>query len=475
MIYSRGNGALVSQIVLDSCKLIQKTGATNYNVYLASPAASGSQIVWRNTYMSSFINPIGIHSFTTSTITNYYFGEYLSSGAGSYASNAASRASTDTLMTASDITSWSMSAIFASPMTGTALTTSWVDSTVLAAIAASNAAETVTTSSSSTMASTSTSSSASSASTVSASSTAAANATVAANSTVSATATTTTASASATCDTTTFVVNPTPAACQYANITAALAALPNDGLAKTVLIWPGTYTERISNNRTGKVTLRGNTTFANDYTQNQVTIQYSLGYSTSLSRNEETPVLYTKKTDGSGLALYNINFVNTFPQTSNTAALAADFYGGAMAAYGCKFVGFQDTLLVNQGVQFFYNSYIEGSVDFIWGYSKAYFLNCVIASNTAGAYITAQNRPTAAWAGGFVFDNSIITTTSSYVSGGTTYLGRPWSEFAIVVYKNSYLGSHINAAGWATWSSTSPNTGNVVFGEYNNTVILLLF
>ncbi|CRJ98665.1 hypothetical protein BN1723_020845, partial [Verticillium longisporum] len=77
-----------------------------------------------------------------------------------------------------------------------------------------------------------------------------------------------------------------------------------------------------------------------------------------------------------------------------------------MAAYGCAFDGFQDTLLVNQGVQVFSNSYIEGSVDFIWGNSKAYFHQCYVASNTPRTYITAQNRPNAAWAGGFVFDKS---------------------------------------------------------------------
>jgi hypothetical protein len=65
--------------------------------------------------------------------------------------------------------------------------------------------------------------------------------------------------------------------------------------------------------------------FENDYSQNQVTIQFSYGVSTSAGQDESTPVI-NSKTGGSGLALYNINFVNTFPQTKNYAALAADFY-----------------------------------------------------------------------------------------------------------------------------------------------------
>lgn len=101
---------------------------------------------------------------------------------------------------------------------------------------------------------------------------------------------------------------------------------------------------------------------------------------------------------------------------------------------------------------------ISGSIDFIWGYSKAYFHQCYIASNTAG-YITAQNRPSASWAGGYIFDACYVTYTSTYGSStGTTYLGRPWSQYAIVVYMNSYLDKHISPEGWHIWSTSSPQT-----------------
>ncbi|KAJ9132263.1 Pectinesterase [Pleurostoma richardsiae] len=283
-------------------------------------------------------------------------------------------------------------------------------------------------------------------------------------SSVAAVSATSTASNSAT-----YTVAPTPAAGQYTSVMSAVAALPNDGKAYTVYILAGEYTEQVWVNRTGMVTLRGETSFPNDFSQNTVKIQFSYGLLTSLNEDELTPVLNSKKTDGSGLALYNIDFINLYPQTSNTAALAADFYGANMAAYGCSFKGYQDTLLANQGVQLFSNCYIEGSVDFIWGYSKAYFHQCYIASNTAGACITAQNRPSATWAGGFVFDSCYITYSSSYgTSYGSTYLGRPWSQYAIAVYMNSYLDKHISSQGWKVWSTSSPQTSDVVFGEYNN-------
>ncbi|EEU36731.1 uncharacterized protein NECHADRAFT_97233 [Fusarium vanettenii 77-13-4] len=269
----------------------------------------------------------------------------------------------------------------------------------------------------------------------------------------------------------TLTVAPSPTGNEFSTVASAVAAIPNDGEDYTIYIKAGSYNEQLTLTRTsGHITLRGETSFENDFTQNKVLIWFKLGYSTSASRNEETPVIFWKNTQNAGLSLYNLNFTNTYPQTSSTAALAGDFFGTNMAAYGCAFKGFQDTLLVNQGVQVFSNSYIEGSVDFIWGYSKAYFHQCYIASNTPNAYITAQNRKTSTWAGGFIFDTCLVTYTDSYGSSfGSTSLGRPWSQYALVVYKNSYLDKHISAAGWAVWSSSTPQTSDVLFGEFNNT------
>ncbi|KAM0250284.1 hypothetical protein ACHAP5_002343 [Fusarium lateritium] len=288
--------------------------------------------------------------------------------------------------------------------------------------------------------------------------------------TTTSTAATASEATSATAVGNTLTVAPSPTGSQFKTIASALAAIPEDGEDYTVLIKAGTYNEQLTLNRAkGHVTLRGETSFENDFTQNEVLISFSKGFSTGAGRNEETPVLFWKTTSSAGLSLYNLNFTNTFEQTRDTAALAANFFGNA-AAYGCAFKGFQDTMLVNQGVQVFSNSYFEGSVDFIWGYSKAYFHQCYIASNTVGAYITAQNRKSLSWAGGFIFDTCRVTYTDSYGSSfGSTSLGRPWSQYALVVFMNSFLDKHISSAGWSAWSTSSPQTSNVLFGEFNNT------
>jgi hypothetical protein len=62
----------------------------------------------------------------------------------------------------------------------------------------------------------------------------------------------------------TYVVSLQPNSTECGSVEAAISALPNDGAEKVILTVPGTYTEQININRTGKVTLRGVTSFAND-------------------------------------------------------------------------------------------------------------------------------------------------------------------------------------------------------------------
>jgi pectin methylesterase-like acyl-CoA thioesterase len=51
---------------------------------------------------------------------------------------------------------------------------------------------------------------------------------------------------------------------------------------------------------------------------------------------------------------------------------------------------------------------------------------------------------------------------------GSVYLGRPYSQYALVVIKNSYLDATINPSGWKIWSKTDPRTEYATFMEFNN-------
>jgi pectin methylesterase-like acyl-CoA thioesterase len=447
IVYNKGNTAngifYNSTVVFDSSSIQQKSGFTNSGVFLAAPNGVGAVAIYRNTAMGSLISTAGIHS-SAASISSFY-GEFETTGAGSYSKNAASRASYDTLLTTDQISQFTIEKVYGnafSPFGSSSLT--WIDQDILSSLQNSDSAQLALASS----------------------------ATSAASSTISATTTlTSSTSATPTCSASgSFVVSKEPGPCEYNNVTSAINALPNDSKPYTIQIGAGTYVEQLSITRAGKVTLVGASNYTNDYTQNQVRIEISNGELTSAGSDETTPVINAKKTkDNSGLAVYNIDFVNTYPQTKNTAALAADFYGANIAAYGCSFIGFQDTLLANKGTQVFSNCYIEGSVDFIWGFSTAYFHQSMIVSNTPGSCIAAQSRASADVAGGYVFDSCMVTYSSTYGSSyGLSYLGRPYSQYSIAVYMNSYIDKHINDAGWSVWSTSSPQTSGVLFGEFNN-------
>jgi pectinesterase len=67
--------------------------------------------------------------------------------------------------------------------------------------------------------------------------------------------------------------------------------------------------------------------------------------------------------------------------------------GDRVEFINCHFLGFQDTLYPygKKSRQYYYNCYIEGTVDFIFGWSTAVFDSCEIFCKKGGRYITAAS------------------------------------------------------------------------------------
>ncbi|KAJ7618731.1 pectin lyase fold/virulence factor [Roridomyces roridus] len=251
---------------------------------------------------------------------------------------------------------------------------------------------------------------------------------------------------------------------QFTTIQAAVNSLPNDGSARVIFIFPGTYAEQVIIPRSGQLTIYGSTTDSTSYTSNSVTITHS----ESAAQAGSDPPTGTLQVNKDNFALYNVNVKNTFGSGSQALALSAS--GSNQGYYGCGFYGFQDTLLAESGTQFYAASYIEGAVDFIWGqHGHAFFEDCTIASVAAGT-ITADG-PTSTTDSLFVINKSNIIVSSSASSSltGQVFLGRPWTQFAQVVYTSCTLGAHINGAGWEIWSTATPNTADVTFAEFAST------
>ena len=71
--------------------------------------------------------------------------------------------------------------------------------------------------------------------------------------------------------------------------------------------------------------------------------------------------------------LYNLNIANTWGPGVQAVALSV-YSLGNFACYACQLTGYQDTLLSNQGKQFYGKTYLEGATDFIFGlYASSVF------------------------------------------------------------------------------------------------------
>jgi len=157
----------------------------------------------------------------------------------------------------------------------------------------------------------------------------------------------------------------------------------------------------------------------------------------------------------------NIAFENSFGTGSQ--ALAARILGDRGAFKRCRFLGWQDTLLINAGRHYFDECYIAGHVDFIFGAGTAFFEKCRIHCRDKG-YVTAASTPQDQ-PFGFVFSNCAITGEPGTKK---SYLGRPWRPFADVAFLNTEMADTILPAGWNNWRDPAREK-TARYAEYKST------
>ncbi len=159
----------------------------------------------------------------------------------------------------------------------------------------------------------------------------------------------------------------------------------------------------------------------------------------------------------------NISFENPAGFTAGQA-VAVQVKGDRVKFINCRFTGNQDVLFTSQAGtrQYFENCYIEGTTDFIFGASTAWFEQCHIHSKK-NSHVTAASTPKESRFG-YVFNDCIVTGDTSLHN---VSLGRPWGPFANVVYMNCFIGAHIKVQGWSNWNNTD-RFKTARFAEYNN-------
>ncbi|MEO7494200.1 MAG: pectinesterase family protein [Massilia sp.] len=257
----------------------------------------------------------------------------------------------------------------------------------------------------------------------------------------------------------------------FKTIQEAFAAVPENSAERTIiLVKPGVYQGQklLAKNR-NKVTLQG---------ENAETTILSFEFNVKEDGGGADP-----KFKGIGVLIQSDDFTAdklTFRNTSGDhgQALALRIDGDRAIVTNSRLLGWQDTLMVNNGRHYFKNCYIEGRVDFIYGSGTSVFDQCEIKSKNGG-YVTAANTP-ADKPVGFVFLNSRLSAdpapwidptgevvSKPQVKPPQAYLGRPWRQYASVAFINCEMGEHIRPEGWHNWGKEE-NEKTARYAEYNS-------
>ncbi len=242
----------------------------------------------------------------------------------------------------------------------------------------------------------------------------------------------------------------------YTTVQAAVDAVPlNNTVRHVIEIQPGIYQQRVIVPDTKHfITLRGKGNTAAD-------TKLTFNETASTLPNEST-VHASTVVRAKDFVAENLTFENSAGQSAGQA-LAIYVRGDRAIFNNCRFLGWQDTLRSESGRHYFYDSYIEGSVDFIYGKGTAFFENSTLFAKASG-YLTAQGREQAAETNGYVFKNSTITGSAA---NGSVYLGRPWQAYSRSIFIDTQMGPVINSTGWSQWLGNN-NHLTAYFAEFNS-------
>ncbi|KAK7997389.1 hypothetical protein PG989_005429 [Apiospora arundinis] len=297
----------------------------------------------------------------------------------------------------------------------------------------------------------------------------------------------------------TLFVSATSPLANFTTIQAAIASLPRDDTAHTILIAPGTYVEQLNVTRPGPLTLLGQTNapyqegsapyadvqsdtdHANavtvvwarangdntgKITDNAVTSVLTIAptWETALTGTGPTgfPISADTPPGSSDFRAYSIDFRNTASDRSVGPALALGVAYARASFYGCGFYSFQDTIYVGKrGSAFFYDCVVAGEVDFLYGFGTAWVEKSTLALRNCGGGITAWKGTNTTFPnkyGAYVSSSRVIAAneTIAAVIKGTCPLGRPWNALHRSIFMKSYLDASILPAGYIKWQATDP-------------------
>lgn len=245
---------------------------------------------------------------------------------------------------------------------------------------------------------------------------------------------------------------------RFTSVQAAVDAVPDGNLEPvTITIAPGVYKERIAVPRYKRfIHFKGQ-----DAGKTILTFDLYAGI-----KNDDGKEIGTFRTpsvtiESDDFSADNITFENSAGPVGQAVAMAV--FGDRVVFRNCRFLGWQDTILDHVGRHYYENCTILGHCDFIFGGGTAFFEKCRIVCLKNG-YITAASTPDFE-PFGYVFSHCTISGQSPEVR---TYLGRPWRDYANVIFLNTEMSEVVRPAGWHNWDKPYRETTSR-YAEFGST------
>ena len=162
--------------------------------------------------------------------------------------------------------------------------------------------------------------------------------------------------------------------------------------------------------------------------------------------------------------LENLTVRNTTPRRGSQAeALRID--GQRCAVRNADFFSFQDTLKLS-GTVFVSGCYVEGDVDFIWGYGACFFTNCEIKCVSSGACVTQIRNDESRF--GDVFVDCRLTRAPGVTNATLSRIEVGRFPYSHVAWINCAMDDHIRPDAWRCTPGPNP-LDHLRFWEYRTT------
>jgi pectin methylesterase-like acyl-CoA thioesterase len=247
----------------------------------------------------------------------------------------------------------------------------------------------------------------------------------------------------------------------FTTVQEAIDSVPdNNDTWKVIFVKKGTYYEKVVLGvAKTKVILVGE-----DVYETMITYDDNAGVYKDTLGNGHTFSTYTFRADAADFQAYNLTFRNNSYETRLTGDMqGVAFHGNGdrQILYHCRLVGSQDTYFDNiRQRRYIKDCFIEGGVDYIFGFGVTLFDSCQIHTHRSGGYVTAASTPQH-YEFGYVFKNCRLTAGLG-VTG--FLLGRPWFDWANTVFFECWEPGNLTPSGWSSWSGRE-NT--CFYYEYN--------